>query len=140
LGNLEAKRDWGDARDFVRGMWMILQQPEPEDYVLATGTARSVREFVEIAFRHPEIGTEIQWEGSGTEEVGRDDEGKIVIAIDPKFYRPTEVNVLLGDPTKAREKMNWLPEYSFDRMVNDMVSAAIEREAEKKKAREKRKV
>jgi len=127
LGNLEAKRDWGDARDFVRGMWLALQRETPGDYVLATGIARSVREFVEIAFRHPNIGTRIVWEGEGEEEIGKDDLGRTVVAVDPQFYRPTEVNVLLGNWTKAREELGWAPEISFDDTVNDMVQSALER-------------
>lgn len=129
LGNLDARRDWGDARDFVRGMQLALQQNSPGDYVLATGVARSVREFVEIAFRHPDIGAAIRWEGEGDKEVGRDEEGRVVAAVDPQFYRPTEVNVLLGDWTHAREKLGWRPEISFDQTVNDMVHAALERAA-----------
>lgn len=127
LGNLDAKRDWGDARDFVRGMWMILQQETPGDYVLATGVARSVREFVEIAFAHPRIETSIRWEGEGENEVGRDPEGRAVVGVDSQFYRPTEVNVLLGDASKAKGQLGWEPEIPFDRTVHDMVEAAWER-------------
>jgi GDPmannose 4,6-dehydratase len=127
LGNLEAKRDWGDARDFVRGMWRILQQETPDDFVLATGVARSVREFVEIAFAHPRIEISIGWEGEKESEVGKDSQGRVVVAIDPQFYRPTEVNVLLGDASKARNTLGWKPEIPFDRTVHDMVEAAWER-------------
>ncbi|MCA9411806.1 MAG: GDP-mannose 4,6-dehydratase [Candidatus Omnitrophica bacterium] len=127
LGNLEAKRDWGDARDFVRGMWLALLQEEPGDYVLATGKARSVREFVEIAFRHPQIAAKIYWEGKGQDEIGRDEKGRKVLEVDPQFYRPSEVNVLLGDWTLAREKLGWSPEISFDNTVNDMVHSALDR-------------
>jgi len=127
LGNLDARRDWGDARDYVRGMWLMLQQDEADDYVLATGVARSVREFVEIAFSHPAIGVAIEWEGQRQEEIGRDPEGNTIVAIDPQHYRPAEVNVLRGDWSKAREKLGWRPEIGFDRMVNDMVEAALKR-------------
>ncbi len=127
LGNLEAKRDWGDARDFVRGMWLAIQKDSPGDYVLATGIARTVREFVEIAFRHSSIDTQITWEGEGEQEIGKDPEGRTVIAVDSQFYRPTEVNALLGDWTRAREELDWKPEISFDETVNDMVQAALER-------------
>lgn len=125
LGNLDAKRDWGDARDFVRGMWMILQQDRADDYVLATGQARSVREFVEIAFAHPLVNRPIEWSGSGTDEVGRDQDGNTVIVIDPQYYRPSEVHVLLGDCTKAREALGWQPEISFETMVSDMLEAGL---------------
>jgi GDPmannose 4,6-dehydratase len=106
-------------------MWLILQQGEPEDYVLATGAARSVREFVEIAFGHPDIDVTIEWKGKAEEEIGMDPDGNTVVAVDPQYYRPAEVNVLLGDSSKAKEKLGWQPEISFDRMVNDMVEAAL---------------
>jgi GDPmannose 4,6-dehydratase len=106
LGNLDAKRDWGHARDYVEGMWRILQQPEPDDYVLATGETHTVREFVERAFA--EVGITIGWKGQGVDERGLDTAtGKCLVEIDPRYFRPTEVELLLGDPTKAREKLGW---------------------------------
>ncbi|MBN2490984.1 MAG: GDP-mannose 4,6-dehydratase, partial [Planctomycetes bacterium] len=129
LGNLDAKRDWGHAKDYVRGMWLMLQQDAPDDYVLATGETQSVRTLVELAFRHPEIGTGVHWEGSGTEEVGRDDEGRVILRIDPVHYRPTEVNVLLGDPSKARRVLGWKPEFHFEDLIDDMVRAGVARRA-----------
>jgi GDPmannose 4,6-dehydratase len=120
LGNLDAKRDWGHARDFVEGMWRILQQDEPSDYVLATGELHSVREFVELAFEM--VGRRIVWRGKGVDEKGvdatTDDE---LVAIDPKYFRPTEVDLLLGDPTKAREKLGWSHTVPFREMVAEMV-------------------
>lgn len=121
LGNLDAKRDWGHARDYVEGMWRILQQDEPGDYVLATGETHSVREFVELAFA--EVGREIVWRGSGTEEEGLDARnGDVLIKIDPRYFRPTEVDLLLGDPSKAREKLGWEHKTSFDDVVKEMVA------------------
>lgn len=122
LGNLDAKRDWGHARDYVEGMWRILQQPEPDDYVLATGQMRSVREFVELAFG--EVGREIDWSGTGVDEVGTDRRsGKVVVRIDPAYFRPTEVDLLLGDPTKAREQLGWVHTTTLQQMVAEMVDA-----------------
>jgi GDPmannose 4,6-dehydratase len=130
LGNLNAKRDWGHARDFVVGMWMMLQQPEADDYVLATGEMHSVREFVEMAFAH--VGRRIAWRGSGADEVGIDEgTGKALVHIDPHYFRPTEVDELLGDATKAREKLGWTPKATFAELVSEMVEAdrkAIEQE------------
>jgi GDPmannose 4,6-dehydratase len=121
LGNLDAKRDWGHARDYVDGMWRILQQPEPEDYVLATGEAHSVREFVERAFSV--AGKRIEWRGTGENELGVDTtSGRTIIEVDPRYFRPTEVDLLLGDPTKAREKLGWRHKTSFDELVREMVS------------------
>jgi GDPmannose 4,6-dehydratase len=125
LGNLEARRDWGHARDYVRAMWMMLQQDEPGDYVLATGKTHSVRDLVELAFGHPAIRGGIRWEGEGAEEVGRDGEGRVIVAIDPVHYRPTEVNVLRGDPGKAREVLGWRPACDFAGLVDEMVTAAL---------------
>ncbi|GAG52350.1 unnamed protein product, partial [marine sediment metagenome] len=114
LGNLDAKRDWGHARDFVEAMWLILQQDAPDDFVIATGEQRSVREFVELAFREADI--EIEWRGEGIEAVGvaraglsenRSGADEVVVAVDPRYFRPTEVESLLGDPTKARERLGW---------------------------------
>jgi GDPmannose 4,6-dehydratase len=125
LGNLDAKRDWGHARDYVEGMWRILQQPEPDDYVLATGETHSVREFIEAAFA--EVGTTIRWEGSGADEKGRDAEsGAILVEVDPRYFRPTEVDLLLGDPTKARETLGWTATTRFKDLVSEMVKADLE--------------
>ncbi|RKP19638.1 GDP-mannose 4,6-dehydratase [Rozella allomycis CSF55] len=113
LGNIDAKRDWGHAKDYVEGMWLILQQDKPDDYVLATGECHTVREFVEKSFKV--VGVDIVWEGSGEDEVGRDAKtGKVRVKIDPAYYRPTEVDLLLGDPTKAKKKLNWKPKIDFD--------------------------
>ncbi len=125
LGNLEARRDWGHARDYVRAMWMMLQRDEPDDYVLATGETHSVRTLVELAYGHPAVGARIRWEGEGTDEVGRDAEGRTVVAIDPVHYRPTEVNVLRGDAAKAREVLGWAPTIDLAGVVDDMVTAAL---------------
>ncbi|MGQ0444633.1 MAG: GDP-mannose 4,6-dehydratase [Beijerinckiaceae bacterium] len=124
LGNLDAKRDWGHARDYVDGMWRILQQPEPDDYVLATGDAHSVREFVERAFA--EIGIAIGWRGSGANEQGFDtDSGRILVEIDPRYVRPTEVDFLLGDPGKAFKKLGWKHTVSFSKLVSEMVASDL---------------
>ncbi|HLH96610.1 MAG TPA: GDP-mannose 4,6-dehydratase [Xanthobacteraceae bacterium] len=124
LGNLDAKRDWGHARDFVEGMWLILQQAEPDDYVLATGEAHSVREFVEKAFAH--AGRRIEWHGSGRDEKGVEpDTGRILVEIDPRYFRPTEVDHLCGDPSKARAKLGWKHKISFDALVREMVQADL---------------
>lgn len=129
LGNLDAKRDWGYAGDFVEAMWLILQQDEPDDYVIATGESHSVREFVEKAFQ--EVGITILWEGSGIEEMGKDSEtGKMLVQVDPRYFRPTEVDFLLGDPSKARSKLGWEPKVFFDELVKMMVREEL-REAEK---------
>jgi len=120
LGNLEARRDWGHAADYVRGMWLMLQQPTPDDYVLATGKQYSVRQFVEHAFAV--AGYEIAWSGKELNEVGRDRKsGRIMIEIDPRYFRPTEVEDLLGDASKAHRVLGWKPEISFEKLVNDMV-------------------
>ena len=129
LGNLDAKRDWGYAGDYVKAMWLMLQQEQPEDYVIATGEPHSVREFVEKAFQ--EIGIKIVWEGSGADETGKNREtGKSLVKIDPGYFRPTEVDFLLGDPTKARSKLGWEPMVSFDELVKMMVREDL-KEAEK---------
>lgn len=120
LGNLEAKRDWGHANDYIEGMWLMLQQEQPEDFVLATGEMHSVREFCERAFHH--AGINLIWNGSGVDEVGINaDNGEPIIAIDPRYFRPTEVELLLGDAAKAREKLGWTPKYSFDELVKEMI-------------------
>ena len=122
LGNLDARRDWGHARDFVEGMWRVLQQDEPDDYVIATGESHSVREFVEAAFRH--VGIEIAWRGKGLEETGVDTaNGRVLVEIDPRYFRPTEVDNLLGDPSKAHEKLGWRHTIGFEDLVRDMVEA-----------------
>ena len=130
LGNLDAKRDWGHARDFVEGMWLMLQQAEPDDYVLATGETHSVREFVERAFAH--VGRTIIWRGAGANEVGIDKRtGKELVHIDPRYFRPTEVDELLGDASKAREKLGWVPKIKFAELVAEMMESdlkAIEQE------------
>jgi GDPmannose 4,6-dehydratase len=108
-------------------MWLMLQQEQPDDYVLATGETTKVRTFVELAFGHSAIGTKVHWEGEGAGEVGRDDHGRMIVAVDPVHYRPTEVNVLLGDATKAREVMGWKPAHDLEALVDDMVKAAIRR-------------
>lgn len=125
LGNLDARRDWGHARDFVQGMWLMLQQPEPGDYVLATGEMHSVREFVELAFL--EIGRQIEWRGKGVDEVGVDAaNGRVLVAIDPRYFRPTEVDLLLGDPSKAREKLGWSHKTTFPELVKEMVHSDLQ--------------
>ena len=122
LGNLDAKRDWGHARDYVEGMWRILQQDEADDYVLATGETHSVREFVELAFGH--VGRGIEWRGEGVDEEGICQKtGKVVVRIDPRYFRPTEVDLLLGDPSKAREKLGWTHTTAFRDLVREMVEA-----------------
>lgn len=127
LGNLDAKRDWGHAKDFVRGMWLMLQQTRPDDYVLATGTTRTVREFVENAFLV--IGKKIIWEGRGIDEVGKDSQsGDILVKINAEFYRPSEVDVLIGDATKAQKKLGWDPKISFESLVEEMVKGDLAEE------------
>jgi GDPmannose 4,6-dehydratase len=124
LGNLDAARDWGHARDYVEGMWLILQQAEPDDYVLATGESHTVREFVEKAFAH--IGRRIVWRGSGTDETGVDAaDGRVLVEIDRRYFRPTEVDKLLGDASKARAKLGWRHKTTFDALVKEMVEADL---------------
>jgi len=125
IGNLDAKRDWGHARDFVEGMWRILQQPEPDDYVLATGESHSVREMVELAFA--EIGREIVWKGRGAGEQGLDAKsGEVLVLVDKRYFRPTEVDILVGDPAKAREKLGWRHKVSFKELVAEMVASDLD--------------
>lgn len=119
LGNLDAKRDWGHARDYVQMMWLMLQQQNPEDYVIATGEQHSVREFVTLAAE--ELGMSILWKGTGVEEKGFDAEGRCVVAVDPRYLRPTEVNALLGDASKARLRLGWKPAVNFRDLVREMV-------------------
>ncbi|PKQ02653.1 MAG: GDP-mannose 4,6-dehydratase, partial [Alphaproteobacteria bacterium HGW-Alphaproteobacteria-11] len=124
LGNLDAKRDWGHARDYVEGMWRIVQQDEPDDYVLATGETHSVREFVELAFA--ETGRRIEWKGRDAGEVGVDaGTGKVLVRIDPRYFRPTEVDLLLGDPRKAHQKLGWRHSTSFPELVSEMVASDL---------------
>ncbi len=124
IGNLDATRDWGHARDFAEGMWLMLQQPEPEDYVLATGEAHSVREFIELAFG--QVGRRIAWRGAGKDEQGVDAKsGEVLVEIDPRYFRPAEVEALLGDPTKARARLGWSHKISFRDLVREMVEADL---------------
>jgi GDPmannose 4,6-dehydratase len=124
LGNLNAKRDWGFAGDYVEAMWLMLQQDEPDDYVVATGETHSVREFTELAFK--EAGIYVEWEGGGVNEKGRDvDSGRILVEVDPAFYRPTEVDLLIGDSSKAREKLGWKTKVSFEELVKMMVKSDL---------------
>ncbi|CAK9829033.1 GDP-mannose 4,6 dehydratase [Anthophora retusa] len=125
LGNLDAKRDWGHARDYVEAMWLMLQQPTPDDYVIATGETHSVREFVEAAFQY--VGRTIKWEGEGVNEVGQDAQtGQLLVKVNPKYFRPTEVDLLLGDASKAREKIGWTPVVTFEGLVKDMMDFDLE--------------
>ncbi len=125
LGNLDARRDWGHARDYVRGMWLMLQEPEPDDYVLATGETHPVRTFVERAFA--EVGREIVWRGEGRDEVGVDRRtGAVLVEVDPRYFRPTEVDLLVGDATKARTRLGWCHEIPFAALVREMVAADLE--------------
>jgi len=131
LGNLDAKRDWGHARDFVEAQWLMLQQETPEDYVIATGEQHSVREFCELAFR--EAGMKLGWRGEGISEVGVEvatctggTDGRVLVAVDPRYFRPTEVETLLGDPSKARAKLGWWPKTTFHELVVEMVRADLE--------------
>jgi GDPmannose 4,6-dehydratase len=139
LGNLDARRDWGHAKDFVRMQWMMLQQEQPDDYIIATGEQHAVREFVERAFAV--LGMELHWQGSGIDEQGiiarlhpidapwhglRPAAGTCVVAVDPRYFRPTEVDTLLGDPSKAKEQLGWTPQISFEELVAEMVQADLE--------------
>ena len=134
LGNLDAVRDWGHARDYVEGMWMIVQQDKPDDYVLATGERHSVREFVEKAFAC--VGRSIEWHGSGKDEKGMEARsGQVLIEVDARYFRPTEVDLLVGDPSKAQKRLGWRHKTSFDGMVKEMVAAdmvAMRLETERK--------
>jgi GDPmannose 4,6-dehydratase len=134
LGNMNAKRDWGHAKDYIKAMWLILQQDEPDDYVIATGVTTTVRDFVRLAFA--EVGVEIEFKGEGVEETGvikkcnnpdyQLEEGKVVVKVDPAYFRPTEVELLIGDPTKAKTKLDWEPEYDLPALVKDMMESDIE--------------
>jgi len=128
MGNIDSLRDWGDARDYVKGMHLILQQDKPDDYVLATGEMHSVREFIELAFG--EVGRKIVWRGEGVEEEGFDGRsGEVLVKIDPRYFRPTEVDLLLGDPSKARKVLGWTHEITFPRLVKEMVASDLKRVA-----------
>ncbi len=125
LGNLDAKRDWGHAKDYVKGMWLMLQQDVAEDYVLATGETHSIRSFVQKAFA--EVNIDIEWKGEGIDEKGIDKAtGKVLIEVDPKYFRPTEVELLIGDPTKAQTELGWKHECSFDQLVKEMMASDLE--------------
>jgi GDPmannose 4,6-dehydratase len=129
LGNMDAKRDWGHAKDYVEMQWLMLQQEAPEDFVIATGEQHSVREFVDVAAR--EVGIQVRWEGAGVQEKGYDvASGKCIVAVDPRYFRPTEVETLLGDPTKAREKLGWVPRITFSELVREMMREDL-KEAER---------
>ena len=132
MGNIDSRRDWGHAADYVDGMYLMLQQETPDDYVLATGEQHSAREFLEIVFGR--LGFELVWRGSGVDEIGFDRKtGKTLVEIDPIFFRPTEVNYLCGDATKAREKLGWTPRYTFETLIDDMLERDVEL-AEREKA------
>ncbi len=120
LGNLDAKRDWGHAKDYIEAQWLMLQQEKPEDFVIATGKQYSVRDFVMRAAK--ELDIHITWSGSGTEEKGYDQYGNVIVAVDPRYFRPAEVETLLGDATKAQHRLNWAPKISFDELVAEMVA------------------
>lgn len=126
LGNLDAKRDWGHAQDYVEGMWMMLQQDEPEDFVLATGKTIPVREFVELSFK--EIGVELEWSGTGVDEKGMNKAtGEIIVEVDPEYFRPTEVDLLIGDASKAKKKLGWEATRTVEELCSDMVKADLNR-------------
>jgi GDPmannose 4,6-dehydratase len=123
LGNLDAKRDWGHARDYVEMQWLMLQQQVAEDFVIATGVQYSVRDFINLAAK--ELGLAIRWEGHGVEEKGFDATGKCIVAVDPRYFRPTEVETLLGDASKAKQKLGWTPATSFEALVKEMIIADL---------------
>jgi len=125
LGNVDAQRDWGHAKDYVEGMWMMMQQDEPDDFVLATGETYSVKHFCNLAFGH--VGITLEWKGTGVDEKAYDSKtGKVLIEIDPKYFRPTEVDLLIGNPAKAREKLGWMHKHSLEQLVTDMVKSDVE--------------
>jgi GDPmannose 4,6-dehydratase len=132
MGNIDAKRDWGHAKDYVEAMYLILQQDQPEDYVIATGVTTSVRDFIRMAFE--QVGAEVEFKGEGVEEKGyiksctpdfRFEVGQEVVCIDPKYFRPTEVDLLIGDPSKAQQKLGWTPKYGLKELVEEMVQADL---------------
>ena len=120
LGNLDSRRDWGHARDYVEAQWLMLQQPEPEDFVIATGVQNSVRDFVDIAAA--ELGIRVKWHGKGVDEKGVDESGRTVVAVDPRYFRPAEVETLLGDPSKANKKLGWVARTRFEDLVREMIT------------------
>jgi GDPmannose 4,6-dehydratase len=125
LGNLDAKRDWGHAKDYVEGMWLMLQQDQPDDFVLATGEMFTVRDFATRAFN--EAGIELEWQGEGVDEKGIDAKTKkVLIEVDPRYFRPAEVELLVGDPSKAQKQLGWKHRHTFDQLVSEMVKADIE--------------
>lgn len=124
LGNLDAKRDWGHARDYIEMQWLMLQQDKPEDFVIATGVQYSVREFVNAAAN--EIGINVTWSGQGIHEIGTDNNGKVIVRVDTRYFRPTEVETLLGDASKARHKLGWVPKTTFEQLVKEMARADLE--------------
>jgi GDPmannose 4,6-dehydratase len=137
IGNLDAERDWGHAKDYVEGMWLMMQQDTPEDYVLSTGTKISVREFCTMAFNFLDI--QIDWIGSGKDERGIDKKtGKVIVEIDTEYFRPTEVDQLLGDSTKARTKLGWIPKYTVEELCKEMVYSDFEKISKKHLENEKR--
>lgn len=119
LGNLDALRDWGHAKDYVEMQWLMLQQEQPEDFVIATGKQYSVRDFVNAAAK--ELKIQITWQGQGVDEKGYDTSGNCIVQVDPRYFRPTEVETLLGDPSKAKEKLGWSPKIGFEELVQEMV-------------------
>ncbi len=119
LGNLDAKRDWGHAKDYIEMQWLMLQQDVPEDYTIATGVQYSVRDFINTA--SAELGINIKWKGEGLDEKGIDEHGECIISVDPRYFRPTEVETLLGDSSKAKDKLGWEPKITFDELVKEMV-------------------
>jgi GDPmannose 4,6-dehydratase len=124
IGNLEARRDWGHAKDYVDAMWLILQADQPRDWVVSTGVAHSVREFIEAAFKH--IGISLRWRGEGVDEIGvNTDTGDVLVRVNPAFFRPAEVDLLVGDSTEIRTKLGWSPQYTFEALVSDMMEAAM---------------
>jgi GDPmannose 4,6-dehydratase len=126
LGNLDAKRDWGHARDYVEMMWLMLQQSTADDYVCATGETHMVREFVEKSFKH--VGITVEWRGEGVDEIGVDkaDAERVLVRVDPQYFRPTEVELLIGDPAKARKALGWTPKVLFEDLVKEMTHADVE--------------
>jgi len=125
LGNMDSKRDWGHSKDYVYAMWLMLQQEEPDDYVVATNETRTVREFVEVAFS--KVGITVEWTGEGVDEIGKDTAtGKVIVKINKDFFRPAEVDILIGDPTKAEKQLNWKRQISFDELVERMVNNDLE--------------
>ncbi len=128
LGNMDSQRDWGHAKDYVRGMWMMMQQEVPQDFVLATGVMHTVRSFCQSAFQA--AGINLEWSGSGVSEIGIDSaSGKTCVAVDPRYFRPAEVELLLGDPSKANKELGWFPEYTLDTMIQEMVESDLKQAA-----------